>query len=218
MPNLETGFYFDFHWDTSDNAIVTALLDKHFERYVVGHEISKSGVHHLQCWTLGYGSNSYTNFMQKVKKLYGLNGRATKNNRKQYGRIKGVVKDTDMLISYCLKEKRGYWSKGLEQKYLDERLEASYTKELNKQQRFDKFITDTKFAIANLTHTIDPMETTFQKHHREVEICTIISKMYFKAYDNVIPNTQVEKTLLLLGLQTHEDLAKQKFRSFITWI
>ncbi len=133
MPNLETGFYFDFHWDTSDNAIVTALLDKHFERYVVGHEISKSGVHHLQCWTLGYGSNSYTNFMQKVKKLYGLNGRATKNNRKQYGRIKGVVKDTDMLISYCLKEKRGYWSKGLEQKYLDERLEASYTKELNKQ-------------------------------------------------------------------------------------
>jgi len=218
MANLEVGFYFDFHWDTSDNAILISLLDKHFEKYVVGHEISKSEVKHLQCWTLGYGSNSYTNFMQKVKKLYGLNGRATKDKRKQYGRIKGVVKNTDTLISYCLKEKRGYWSKGLDQDYLEQRIEESYTKEQSKQERFQQFITETSFAIAHLTHAIDPMETNFQKHHREVEICAIISKCYFQTYDNVIPNTLVDKALLLLGLQTHEDLAKQKFRNFITFI
>lgn len=217
MDKLEVGFYVDFKWDTSCNSIISALLDKHFEKYVVGKEIAPTGVRHLQCWTLGYTQNSYTNFIAKVKKLYNLNGRANENTRKQYGRIKNVIKSTDSMISYCLKEKRGYWSKGLEQDYIDERLEASYTKELNKQDKFKAFILETSIAIADDTIDVDSFETNYEKHVRQLRITTKISELYFKHYDNVVPNTQVDKILLLLNLQTHEQLAKQKFRHFIEW-
>lgn len=211
---MEVAFYIDYDWTQESTTVIESLFDKHFSKFLVGHEISKSGVHHLQCWTMGYKCTSYTNFIQKVVKMLNLNGKATKNVRKQYGRIKGVIKDTDSMISYCLKERLGHWSKGLDPDYIQIRMDNSYTKAPSKLEKFDEFLTQASLRIAHLRD--EPFgEQHYGKYNRMLEICTLISDEYYIHYENVIPNTLVDKVLLKLDLQTHTDLAKTKFYKFL---
>lgn len=217
MDTYECSFYFDYqHTNSSpsDDQELILLFDKYFTKYVVGKEISKSGVKHLQCWALGSTKSSYTNFIQKIVKLLNLIGRATKGKRKQYGRIKGVIKDTDNMISYCLKENRGYWSKGLETEYLEERLASSFTHEVTPKEKFAQFILDARDAIY---HTIEPdsFEHPHMTHQRLLEQCTIISQVYEKTYENIIPKTAVDKTLLALGLIDHKRIAQNRFFAYV---
>ncbi len=215
MDKLENGFYFDYDWeDGSHNSVIESLFDKHFEKFVAGFEISGSNVKHLQCWTYSKNPKSYTNFIQKIVKLLSLCGRATEGKRKQYGRIKGVIKDTNTILSYCLKEKRGYWSKGLDDKFIQERIDDSYEKQPNKLEKYEGFLLECE---QELTFLREPGfdENCYERYARKIQQCEIISKIYYKTYDNVIPNTMVDKTLLRLELVTHKELAKRKFLTYL---
>lgn len=215
MEKLENAFYFDYDYlDGSHNTVIEGLFDKHFDKYLAGHEISKSGIKHLQCWVISKNQQSYTNFIQKIVKLLSLCGRATKDVRKQYGRIKGVINDTNAILSYCLKEKRGYWSKGLDEDFLQERLEDSYEKAPTKQQKYDDFLLDCRIAVHPYREP-EFCENEYARYNRKINQCIEISKIYYEKYDNVIPNTLVDKTLLRLDLVTHRELASRKFITYL---
>ncbi len=228
MSTHECAFYFDYEHSIYDCCLLDGdikyIFDKYFDKYVAGLEVSKSGVKHLQCWALGKTKSSYTNFMQAIVKKLKLNGRATKGVRKQYGRIKGVIKDTDNMISYCLKENKnakrrdpgniGYWSRGLEESYLKERIQASYMHERTPKEKFQEFVDKAKDAIFETTQ-YEPFEHPHETHQRLLKQCTIISQVYQETYESIIPKTAVDKTLLALGLIDHKRIAQDRFFTYI---
>lgn len=209
--SLETSFYVDLDFDDpSKNVQFQDLLDSYFDKFVCGKEVSKSGVQHYQCWVFHKkDTNAYTNFIAKCKKQFHLQGRATKLKRKQYGKIRGVIRDTDNMISYCLKE-HDYTYKGLDDEYITFRESESYEKEDSNNDKFKHFTTrckeDLPFHMPD-----DPDVGPVIGYQQRLENATIISKCWYEVYDTVIPRTMVSKVLLVLGLTTHEELAKQLF-------
>ena len=138
---METSFYLDLDYnDASNNDTFHALLDKYFDKYVCGKELSKSNVKHYQVWCYNESDdNAYDNFIAKAKKRWSLQGRATKDHRKEYGKIRGIIKDTDNMISYCVKD-HNYTYKGLDPDYMKEREDLSYQKEDSEVHREDRIV------------------------------------------------------------------------------
>ncbi len=213
---METGFYVDLDYeDASANVHFHDLLNAHFEKYVAGKELSKSNVKHIQCWCChSSDKTAYNKFIAKVKKRWKLTGRATENQRKQYGRIRGVVRNTDNLISYCLKD-GNYVTKGLEETYVEERYATSYQKEDDEKAKWDKFIEECKMRIFKMPDDQKFAPTKFEEYQERLENAVLISEIWYKHYETVIPNSVTDKALLVLGLITHTDIAKQRFRSYI---
>ncbi len=211
---METSFYVDLDYeDPSKNVTFHDLLDAYFDKYACGKELSKSKTKHYQVWIYSEKPQAYNNFIAICKKRFNLNGRATKNNRKQYGRIKGVIKDTDNMISYCIKD-LNYEYKGLEESYMKEREEASYQKEEDTREKYDKFIDECKIAISAFQEE-KFAPTAYEQYCNRLEIGTMISKVWYEHYETVIPRTTVPKVLYCLGLMTHEDIAKATMRMYI---
>lgn len=213
---METGFYVDLDYeDASANVYFHDLLNAHFEKYVAGKELSKSNVKHIQCWCHhSSDKTAYDKFIAKLKKRFHLSGRATKDNRKQYGRIRGVIKDTDNMISYCLKD-GNYVTKGLEDVYVKQRYELAYQKEDDPRDKWEKFIHDCKLALFTLPDDQKFAPTKYEEYQDRLDNAILISQIWYKHYETVIPHTVTDKALLVLGLINHTDIAKQRFRSYI---
>lgn len=213
--SLETSFYVDLDYeDPSKNVQFQDLLDSYFDKFVCGKEVSKSGVQHYQCWVFHEkDTNAYTNFIAKCKKMFNLQGRATKHKRKQYGKIRGVIRDTDNMISYCLKE-HDYTYKGLEDEYVSFRETESYEKEDTNNDKFKHFIERCREDLP-MSMPTDPDNGPVQAYQDRLGNAIIISKVWYEVYDTVIPRTMINKVLLVLGLVTHDELAARLFMSYI---
>ncbi len=211
---METSFYLDLDYnDASNNDTFHALLDKYFDKYVCGKELSKSNVKHYQVWCYNESDdNAYDNFIAKAKKRWSLQGRATKDHRKEYGKIRGIIKDTDNMISYCVKD-HNYTYKGLDPDYMKEREDLSYQKEDSEVDKYQQFLTLAKKETTRHPDTFDPSPQ--EKYYHRLKNCTILSSLWYKIYDKVIPKTSVDKVLLQLDLITHEDIAHDRFRSYL---
>lgn len=213
---METSFYVDLDYtDPSKNVHFCDLLDAYFDKFAVGKEVSKSGVRHYQCWVYNSeDTNAYTNFIAKCKKDFELIGRATKDQRKQYGKIKGVIRDTDNMISYCVKD-HNYFFKGLDEDYVIFRESESYQKEESRDDKFKIFIEACKKKMYTHPDTAPPLDGSISAYDDRLLNATIICETWFELYDTVIPRTMVNKVLLVLGLTTHEQLAHQLFYAYI---
>lgn len=206
---METSFYVDLDFeDPSKNVTFHDLLEQYFDKYACGKEVSKSNTKHYQVWIYSEKPQAYNNFIAICKKRFNLNGRATKNNRKQYGRIKGVIKDTDNMISYCVKE-HNYTYKGLDEQYIKEREEASFQQDDDPRDKFEKFIDECGIAIASEQNEMFA-PTHYEQYQQRVRIATIISEVWYQHYETIIPRTSVPKVLYRLGLLTHEQIAKSQ--------
>ncbi len=211
---METSFYVDLDYDDcSSNVAFHDLLEAHFEKYVAGKELSKSNVKHIQCWCYhNTDKTAYNKFIAKAKKRFNLVGRASKTQRKQYGQIKGIIKNTDNMISYCLKDKN-YTYKGLELDYIKNREELSYQKDDDPREKYDKFIEECKKMITFRPQQFAP--THYEDYLSRVSIGTEISAIWYSHYETVIPRSVSEKVLLNLGLICHEQIAKSRFQCYI---
>ncbi len=207
---VETSFYIDLDWnDPSSNNFFEQKLDHYFNKYVAGRETSKSGTKHYQVWTCASTPQAYDNFIALMKKRFKLQGRATKNNRKQYGRIQGVIRDTDNMISYCLKEKN-YIYKGLSEDYIKAREEYSFVKE-DTRDTFERFLEE----MSDILKIPPVINNKFEAYQDRLTNATLISEKWYKHYKTIIPRTTIPKVLYLLGLTSHEDIAKQNMSHYI---
>lgn len=99
-------FYMDIPWNDSSHRTSFLKACKHyFQNYIVGFEISKiAKIHHIHMYTHST-EKQYAAFRAQMVRQFDLRGRATKNLRKQYGKIKKVIKTPDNMISYTIKSK-----------------------------------------------------------------------------------------------------------------
>lgn len=211
---METSFYVDLDYeDCSSNVAFHDLLEAHFEKYVAGKELSKSNVKHIQVWCYHESDKTaYNKFIAKAKRRFNLVGRASKTQRKQYGQIKGIIKDTDNMISYCLKDKN-YTYKGLDDDYIKNRELLSYQKDDDPREKYEKFIDECKMAIKKDVEIFAP--TAYENYQNRLRNGVLISQIWYEHYDTVIPRTVSEKVLLNLGLISHEQIAKSRFSMYI---
>ena len=203
---METTFYTDFDWaDPAKSEYFDGLLDQYFTKFARGFEYSKvKNVKHAQVWCYhDTDKTAYEKFIAKLIKQWKLKGRATKETRKQYGKVRGIIRDTDNCISYCIKDKIIH-CKGLTDDYIQQRLDASYEKEDSNQDKYKLLIKRLKDKSLSST-----------SYNERLELCTEISKEWFSIYQTVIPKTMTDKILLSLGLISHEDIAKVRFYTFI---
>lgn len=211
---METTFYVDFDWSDDDKEeYFDNQLDHYFTKYARGFEHSKANkVKHAQVWCFhDTDPTAYEKFIAKLKKEWNLQGRASKktdplpHHRKQYGKVKGIIRDTDNCISYCVKDKCIHY-KGLTDDYIEERIDASYEKEDSTQDKYNMLINILKENL--------PLYNVSEYMGR-LNLCTEISKEWFNIYQTVLPKSMTDKILLSLGLISHEDLAKSRFFAFI---
>jgi len=210
---METSFYLDLdHSDPSNNSEFNSLLDQYFTKYVCGKEISQSNVKHYQVWCYhDSDKNAYANFIQRAKKRWSLQGRATKNTRKEYGKIRGVIRDTDNMISYCVKD-HDYTFKGFEEDYIRDREISSFQKEDSEIQKYRNFL-QLCGKLTKLPSTFAPGPHECYSHR--LNNAKIICTQWYCVYQRVIPKTMIDKALFDLGLQSHEDIARERFRSYL---
>lgn len=207
---METTFYVDFDWYDEDKCThFDNQLDQYFTKFARGLEISKvKSVKHAQVWCYhDTDKTAYEKFIAKLIKKWNLKGRATKDTRKQYGKVRGIIRDTDNCISYCIKEKHIH-HKGLEEDYIQQRLDASYEKEDGVKDKYNLLIKVLKEK--NPLHTMKLDHCSGRLH-----LCTEISKEWYNIYQTVIPKSMTDKILLSLGLISHEDIAKIRFMGYI---
>ena len=213
---METTFYTDFDWaDPAKSEYFDGLLDQYFTKFARGFEYSKvKNVKHAQVWCYhDTDKTAYEKFIAKVIKDWGLFGRASKktdplpHHRKQYGKVRGLIRDTDNCISYCVKDKI-INVKGLQEDYIQQRIDASYEKEDGVKDKYNLLIKVLKEK--NPLHTMKLDHCSGRLH-----LCTEISKEWYNIYQTVIPKSMTDKILLSLGLISHEDIAKIRFMGYI---
>lgn len=199
--------YFDIRWDLSQNDIIfRGILDKYFNKYVCGREISNSGIHHYQLFT-DSSKNVFANFKAKVIKKFALIGiTKTKGVRRQYGQIKEPIQNPPNMISYCLKD-GNYIYKGYSEEYIQERYACSYEK-VDKNDKYDKFINKMQEYIDNCNYG-------FKSRTEKLLLTTKCSQVWKEIYDSYIPKYKSTQILLDLGILGHEDYARNIFSSYI---
>ncbi len=203
---METTFYVDFDWGDCDKVeYFDGLLEHYFTKFARGFELSKvKNVPHAQVWCYhDTDKTAYEKFIAKVIKQWKLKGRASPTTRKQYGKVRGIIRDTDNCISYCLKDKCIHY-KGLTPDYIQQRLDSSYEKEDSNQDKY-------KLLIKRLKDKSLPSTS----YSERLELCTEISKEWFNIYQTVLPKSMTDKILLSLDLISHEDIARSRFYTFL---
>lgn len=183
------------------------MLEKYFEKYAVGYELSKAnGTKHAQVWCYhSTDKTAYEKFIAPIIKKWKLRGRATKDNRKQYGKVRGLIRDTDNCISYCLKDGI-FTTKGLSLAYVQQRQDASYEKEDTDKDKYNNLLKVLKDKLK---------EYNVSEYYGRLHLCSEISKQWFNIYQTIIPRTSTDKVLLSLGLIDHDRIAQQRFQAFV---
>lgn len=201
-PDLpEHCFYVDIPHDIpSEKEEFKGLLDEYFTHWIAGYENSKEkNVPHIHI-VCKANLKVYNAFIARVKKRWKLSGRATKNERKQYGKIK-KVRDIDNMISYTLKGK-SFDYKGYADEYIDELAKASYIPEDTHIEKWNMLVKDIQY--------------TAQKNgeFRKFETCQRLVHMYFSSFGTVITKKQADKIFYQAGLIDAASVARTVCSSY----
>lgn len=199
-------FYADVPWTTKRNELRT-LLDHYFDKYAVGFETSKvDKVPHIHVLA-ETDSGQYQAFIAKLKKQYKLSGRATKGNRKQYGKVK-VIKDFNNMFSYTIKS-GDYHYRGYDQDYVQERLDNSYEKQTLKD-KFTTIVDSMRNHVHSHNHTIsqDPGNPQLREDERLHIVETLIQRHHTE-YKTILGQPMLKRYLYALGLLTDTDIAHE---------
>ncbi len=205
-PFTPFAFYADVPWETQRNELRT-LLDHYFDKYVVGFETSKvDKVPHIHVLA-ETDSGQYQAFIAKLKKQYKLSGRATKGNRKQYGKVK-VIKDFNNMFSYTIKTGDFHY-RGYDQDYVQERLDNSYEKQTLKD-KFTQIVDSMKNQVHayNAHKSQEPYDITSQEQERLLIVEQLI-KLHYTEYKTVLGQPMLKRYLYALGVLTDSDIAHQ---------
>lgn len=134
------------HIPEKDWKDVMQIVDRKFKdrRYLVVGE--KTPYEHMH-FCIHMSSVEYRNFANQVfKQKYKLRGRATKNERRQYGKIK-QIRDLEKLLTYMLKDGIEYFKNvwtTMNRKMLEELYETkSFEKEEKPYLKFMKYLKNT---------------------------------------------------------------------------
>ena len=173
-------FYVDYPYGEDNKEEIQKLYQKYFSKGIIGFEVSKSGVKHLQSFVTGTHAQYYA-FIAKWKSMYQkatgkvATGRATAGKRKNYGKVKNIKKDADSCIAYCSKDNNYlYW--GYDKEYIEECNEISFSKVTDsgkaKRQRvvehFKTFKTTNEgWSTMNYGDQVDAIEALMEKHFEE---------------------------------------------------
>ncbi len=207
ITNLKPfAFYADVPWTTQRDELRT-LLDRYFDKYVVGFETSKvDKVPHIHVLA-ETDSGQYQAFIAKLKKQYKLSGRATKGNRKQYGKVK-VIKDFNNMFSYTIKS-GDYHYRGYDQDYVQERLDKSYEKQTLKD-KFTKICDKMKNYVHAMNCAISEEPCDLQlKQDERLHIVETLIQLHHEEYKTILGTPQLKRYLYTLGLLKTKDIAHQ---------
>ena len=190
-------FYMDVNYHITDNREkLIALLKHHFTNYVVGFEESKiASTPHAHIYTHAKPKN-YQAFIAAVKNEWNLKGRATKNNRKQYGKIKKIIKSPDNMISYTIKSDN-YEYLNYNKDYIRERKNDSYLVEHKAVDKYKIIVDIMKQEKANCPNN--------RMRHLERLI-----KEWSHAYSTIISSSNIVKVLYHAGLVPASEIAAQR--------
>ncbi len=201
-PFTPFAFYLDVTW-SQKRLEVRDMLDYYFDKYVVGFEKSKvDNVEHIHVLT-ETDSGQYHAFIAKAKKTWKLRGRATKGNRKQYGKVK-VIKDFNNMFSYTIKS-GDYHYKGYDPDYVLKRFNTSY----QPKQLKDKF--------TSMVEKIKPYADSYRQQIAEPDadytesrfaLVENIIQLHSEEYNSILGTPMLKRYLHAVGLYTSRQIAK----------
>lgn len=202
IPSLpDHCFYVDIpHHIPSEKEEFKDLLNEYFTHWIAGYELSKEKnvphIHIVAQATL----KVYNAFIARVKKRWKLSGRALKDKRKQYGKIK-KVRDIDNMISYTLKGK-SFNYKGYADEYITELAKASYIPEDSHREKWNFIVKDIKFVAYK------------NGEFRKFETCQYLVQTYFQTFETIITKKQADKIFYQAGLIDSASIAQDTCRSY----
>lgn len=189
-----------FGWGPRDD--IKQILNKYFTDYVIGFEYSKEkNIPHVHVFTFDTGKK-YQAFRSFIVKRYNLIGRSTANVRRQYGKIKGILREPLNMISYTIKH-NDYDTHGFCRDFLKRYQERSYIKE---ETDIDKFQT----LIKSVHRMYNGPEVL-----PDLEFLTWISKKYGEIFNKPITPSQANKILYNAGILTDKMLVHINFRTYL---
>ncbi len=203
-------FFFDCNWrDPEIDNNITTLFDKHFDKYAVGRETSKSGVLHYQAYTSASSPSAYTNLIAQLKRTYKIVGRASKGKRRQYGAVKHI-KDPSNALAYVLKE-NNYFSKG-------------YNADTLKQiQATESFMPPDK-PKDKMIQIVEEIQLLWENQNEESiwdmtdyrhDIVTILVEIYFEKFETLPRQATIMKLLYMAKILTARQYARLTAGKFI---
>ena len=141
---------------------------KYFPNYVAGWEFSKEKrIPHVHVFTFDRGGKAYQAFRTYIVKRYNLIGRSTANVRRQYGKIKGILREPLNMISYTIKN-HDVQHEGFCPDFLERQQERSYIKDETDLDRFQQLVEH----IRRVYNGPEPLP--------DLDLCVYISKAYYK--------------------------------------
>lgn len=179
------------------------ILEKYFTHFVVGFEFSKEkNIPHAHVFTFDPSGKKYQAFRTYVVKRYNLIGRSTAGVRRQYGKIKGILREPLNMISYTIKA-NNYFENGFCPEFLKRYQERSYIKDESDLDRFQKFTEHIKRVYNGVPAVPD------------LDLCIYTSKHYYKIFNKPISSHQADKIFYAAGILTDKMLAHQNFRTYL---
>lgn len=201
-------FYVDYPWKVKGE--LDGLFKKYFVRFVTGYEISKvQKVKHIQCYGLAPPAK-YRAFIAKYKSVYRQNvgktpsGRASLGTRKNYGRVKNIIKSVENCIAYCIKD-NNYSYYNIPTHLMDYCKTISYQTDSIKEK---------KQEMERLCKQL--INDWVQGLEQKLMCITAIVEKHFKLFHMPLAKTTLEKYLLSSGLVTFERYARANFET-IAW-
>jgi len=114
-------------------------IDKRFDQYIIALETSAKVGEHIHFMLYVKEPKDYSNFAQNVfKQKFALKGRATKDNARQYGRVKDI-KSIQRMMAYTVKDDNVI-TKVKDKKALEEAFKISFRKEDRLSQYNNKIL------------------------------------------------------------------------------
>jgi len=196
------GFYADVPW-VSNELNVKKLLDDYFDYYVVGFEKTKdSNIEHIHVVTRCEPCQ-YNAFIAFIKKKYDLKGRAVKGKRKQYGKIRDI-RSEQQLISYSIKSGH-YVYVGYDKDFILICSNASYEK-LSFKNKFKKIV-DILNGEFRITGDNDPKSRQF--------IVERAIELHYDHFGTVLSTGPLKKYLYAAKIISSGEIAHEIGRFFI---
>lgn len=193
-------FYVDYPW--SDNENYLGKLKKYFTAGIVGYEISAEGTKHLQCYCIGT-PNKYNSFIAQWKRDYkektGIApvGRATKGQRRNYGRVKHIKKDIKYVMAYCMKDGLyEHWN--LDEDVVKEASEITYKPE-KKQDKWDIMMKECE------------RHRQLWFHGERLQFIAVLVKKHLEVYGTAVQKRAIDKYLLSSGVVSAMDYTNANF-------
>jgi len=196
------GFYADIPWLNKEKPL-KQLLDDYFDYYVVGFEKTKdTKIEHIHVVTR-CDPCQYNAFIAFIKNKYGLKGRAQKGKRKQYGKIRDI-RSEQQLISYSIKSGH-YVFVGYSSDFIQECSNASYEK-VSYKNTFKKIV-----DILNAELKITGIWT---QESRQFIVKRAI-ELHYEHFHTVLSAGPLKKYLYAAKIIDSGEIANEIGRSFI---